>query len=94
MSRWSARSRKYQQMRAAFLRTHTTCWLCRQPIDVDLAYPHPMSGSVDHHIPASTGHDVLDVGNWRAAHLRCNQSRGNRKPKGMDAPPLRPERAW
>jgi len=81
-------------MRARYLKANDVCWLCRQPIDTTLAWPHPMSGSVDHRIPASAGHDVLDVSNWRAAHLRCNQSRGDRKPKDAGAPPLRPERRW
>lgn len=93
MSKWSARSYEYQQKRKWFLKRNTVCWICGQDIDQGLRYPHPMSASVDHYIPASTGHNVVDMANWRAAHLRHNQQRGA-DTKRRSQPPTRPERAW
>ncbi|QBP29784.1 HNH endonuclease [Mycobacterium phage Typha] len=57
------------------------CWLCLQPIDYELAYPHPESFSLDHALPVST-HPELgnDPMNFRPAHLVCNQMRGDEEP--------------
>lgn len=53
-----------------------TCWLCPDPIDLTLSYPHPRSFSVDHVIPLEQGGAPLDRTNVRAAHLDCNKRRG------------------
>jgi 5-methylcytosine-specific restriction endonuclease McrA len=58
----------YQKKRARILaRDGYVCWLCGQP-DAD---------SVDHVVPRVHGGDDTDA-NLRAAHLRCNSSRGAR----------------
>lgn len=57
-------------------------WRCqipgckRRPIRKDARYPHPRSKSIDHIVPLSLGGDDTAV-NKRAAHLGCNQARGN-----------------
>ena len=53
------------------------CQLCHDPIDFDLAYPDPMSRSIDHISPLSTG-GWHTIENLQLAHLRCNVSKGNR----------------
>jgi 5-methylcytosine-specific restriction endonuclease McrA len=53
------------------------CGLCRGDVDMDLSYPDPMSPSVDHVIPLSTGGNDT-VANVQLAHLRCNLSKGPR----------------
>ena len=76
MSRHSARSRRYRDLRAAFLRVNTTCWLCEREIDPTLKWPHPYSESIDHLIATSRYEvDPCDTDYWRAAHLRCNNQR-------------------
>lgn len=51
------------------------CYLCGKDIDRTRAYPHPLSGTVDHVLPVSAkGSDHPD--NLRAAHWRCNRRKG------------------
>ena len=68
------------------------CWLCGNAIDYKLAYPHPLSWSVDHILTAKERPDLLmDVSNWAASHLDCNIRRGS------DAPVLdigQPSEVW
>lgn len=56
------------------------CHRCRQPIDLQLRYPHPLSWSADHKIPR-VHLQPHDPRNWDIAfllesHLRCNLARG------------------
>ena len=53
------------------------CGLCKLPVDATLAYPDPMSKSLDHIVPLSKG-GAHDPSNAQLAHLRCNVSKGNR----------------
>jgi len=48
-----------------------TCRLCGLPIDPEVAWPDPMSASVDHVVPLSRGgsHSMINV---QSAHLSCN----------------------
>lgn len=50
---------------------------CGRPIQRELKHPDPMSASVDHIVPLSRGGGDT-APNKRAAHLRCNVSRGPR----------------
>lgn len=54
-----------------------TCGLCRLPVDPGLAWPHPMSASVDHILPLSRGgsHTLANV---QCAHLSCNSRKCDR----------------
>lgn len=58
-------------------RDAASCSECDQHIDVDLAYPEPMSPSIDHTIPLSRGGEH-SMDNTTAMHLRCNLSKGAR----------------
>jgi 5-methylcytosine-specific restriction endonuclease McrA len=57
-------------------RDEWTCGLCRLPVDPGLAWPHPMSASVDHILPLSQGgsHTLANV---QCAHLSCNCAKGD-----------------
>jgi 5-methylcytosine-specific restriction endonuclease McrA len=55
------------------------CWLCREPINLDLPRTHPFGLSLDHVQPRSQG-GTDAVSNLRPAHLRCNLRRGARRP--------------
>ncbi|MFJ8016233.1 HNH endonuclease [Streptomyces sp. NPDC096339] len=61
-----------------------TCRLCLLPIDPKVAWPDPMSASVDHIVPLSRGgeHSMINV---QSAHLSCNSSKGDRvdHPSGL-----------
>ncbi|MFJ4637603.1 HNH endonuclease [Streptomyces hygroscopicus] len=63
--------------RDVYERDKWTCGLCRRPVDPGLAWPHPMSASVDHILPLSQGgsHTLANV---QCAHLSCNSSKGDR----------------
>lgn len=61
---------------AILQRDRWACGICHQPIDQALTYPHPDSRSVDHIVPLSRGGDDTQW-NKRAAHLGCNQARGD-----------------
>ena len=54
-----------------------SCQLCFKPIDFDLAHPDPMSRTIDHISPLSTG-GWHTIENLQLAHLRCNIRKGNR----------------
>jgi len=58
------------------------CIRCGQPIDYQLEWPDPGSFSVDHwpHPLSTHPHLAEDIGNLRAAHLRCNQTASNKAP--------------
>lgn len=76
-------AQRYRDMRAQVLREEQCCWLCGKAIDPKLRYPHPYSGSADHVVPRADGGDPFARSNLRAAHLRCNQSRGKRPPRRL-----------
>ena len=54
-----------------------TCQLCLLPIDPEVAWPDPMSASVDHVLPLALGggHSMANV---QSAHLGCNSSKGDK----------------
>lgn len=54
-----------------------TCGLCDEPIDPELAHPHPLSVSLDHKVPLSKGGPHVRS-NVQAAHLLCNMRKGAR----------------
>ena len=69
---------KWRKARERVKRQTSTCWICGDPIDKSLAWPDPMSFSVDHVEPLSLREDLaLSPTNLRGAHLICNTKRGN-----------------
>jgi 5-methylcytosine-specific restriction endonuclease McrA len=53
------------------------CRLCGRPIDPQVAWPDPMSASVDHIVPLSRG-GAHGMANVQSAHLGCNSAKGDR----------------
>lgn len=54
------------------------CFLCGQPIDYDLHWPHPASFSADHVKPYAHHPELrTDPGNVVSTHLLCNQVKGD-----------------
>lgn len=53
------------------------CGLCGEPVSPDVAWPDPLSPSVDHIVPLSKGggHTVENV---QLTHLQCNVRKGDR----------------
>jgi 5-methylcytosine-specific restriction endonuclease McrA len=51
------------------------CWICREPIDLELPTDHDEAFSVDHVVPRAHGGRGLH-NNTRPAHRCCNSSRG------------------
>lgn len=87
-------SHQYQKLRDDFRwaeqhrwidgRMGAPCWLCGGDVDYRLRHPHPYSWSLDHAITVKERPDLLmDVGNFRSAHLDCNSLRGTDEP-GLD----------
>lgn len=58
------------------------CGLCSKPVDLTLAYPHPLSATLDHIVPVSVG-GAHNESNLQLAHARCNISKGNRIGAGL-----------
>lgn len=56
-------------------RDNLPCWICKQPIDYDLDYRHPMAYTYDHIEPIGAGGDPRGAG--RPAHRGCNSRRGD-----------------
>lgn len=94
-------SMAYRALARTVRREEQTCWLCGGDIDLTIPYRDPdtkrinkMSWSMDHIKPMSEYPDLaLERSNVRAAHYRCNSSRGNRTPV-KPPPPLRVSRRW
>ena len=63
--------------REIFDNCHWLCGICRQPVDKNLKYPHPMSASLDHIIPLSKG-GKHSKDNVQLAHFSCNSKKGAR----------------
>lgn len=59
-----------------FERDDWLCGLCGEPVDKDLAWPDPMSASLDHIIPLSRG-GAHTLDNVQLAHLVCNIRKNN-----------------
>ncbi len=57
------------------------CQLCGRKVNPQLAYPDPLSGSVDHIVPLSLGGDDLRR-NVQLAHLTCNRRKHTRSLPG------------
>lgn len=61
------------------------CQLCDEPIDPDIAWPDPLSPSVDHVIPLARGGEH-SLANTQLAHLVCNTRKGDKLPAGGATP--------
>lgn len=57
--------------REIYERDGWVCGICSEPVDPDLAWPDPMSVSLDHVIPVSRGGRHVRE-NAQCAHLTCN----------------------
>lgn len=67
-----------------YTRDNWTCQLCGESISQEVAWPDPMSPSLDHIRPVSWGgHHIKS--NIQAAHLICNQIKGARGEMDEDA---------
>jgi hypothetical protein len=73
------KGRRWGRLREEVRARRANCCRCHQPIDYDLAFPHPWSFSVDHWPHPLSTHPWLaeDPANLRAAHLKCNQNAGD-----------------
>ncbi len=60
-----------------FDRDEWTCGLCGEPVDHAVAYPDPLSPSLDHVVPLSKGGTHAEA-NVQLAHLHCNIAKGAR----------------
>lgn len=83
--------RPYRRLTALQRGLGLPCWICGHNIDLALDPRHPMSFTLDHLVPISLGGSLLDPGNARSAHRRCNSARGNRVER---RPPLKASRRW
>ncbi|MGY1498556.1 HNH endonuclease [Streptomyces sp. QTS52] len=86
--------RPYRDLCAWLRAQRLPCWLCGHNIGYELDARHPMSFTLDHLIPLTRGGSLLDRANARAAHRRCNSSRGNRVTQTPKAAPQRTSRRW
>ena len=59
-------------------RDGTDCQWCGMPVDLELAYPHRMSKSIDHIVPISR-EGAHSLANTQLMHNACNSSKGNRQ---------------
>ena len=76
------KGRPWRRCVAEVKRRSQICHLCGEAIDLDLAFPHPESFSVDHLIPVSQMEEddprLNDPDYCAPAHLGCNSSRNNK----------------
>lgn len=60
--------------RTLIARTKPNCWICGQPINYDLKWPHPQCFVVDHKVPLALG-GKDHISNKAAAHNHCNSTK-------------------
>ncbi len=60
-----------------FERDAWTCGICSEPVDATLAFPAPLSATLDHVVPMARGGSHVPA-NVQLAHFRCNTSKGAR----------------
>lgn len=60
-----------------YARDGGVCQLCNGDVDLALAWPHPLSASLDHRIPLSKGGSHT-AANIQLAHLSCNTRKRDR----------------
>lgn len=84
---WAWKQRvKRERQRLESDPTLAVCWLCREPIDMELPPLHGKAFTLDHLVPISRGGDM--DGEARPAHRSCNSGRGDgRKRKRGATPP-------
>lgn len=58
-------------------RDGSRCQWCGEVVDLELAWPNPLSKSIDHIVPISKG-GTHELGNCQMMHLRCNSANGDR----------------
>jgi hypothetical protein len=88
-------TRRYKHLCRLQRARQLPCWLCGQPINYRLTWPHPDSYSTDHARPWITHpHLREDPTNLRSAHLHCNQSKGDGPPPQPLALDHQPTRQW
>jgi hypothetical protein len=63
-------------------RDGATCWLCKEPVEMKLTHPDPMSPTCDHFVPRGNGGINAQL-NLRLAHARCNYYRAVLFPKSL-----------
>jgi hypothetical protein len=69
----------YRRNRKAFLRSARACGICGEEFPRGVKYPHPLSKTLDHVLPAvamTNPRQFFDMRLWRAAHLECNTRTG------------------
>lgn len=70
--------------------TESICWICGEPVDKNLKYPHPLSKTVDHKIPVSKGGHPSALENLGLAHRTCNRQKSDKivpdRPKTKEKP--------
>jgi 5-methylcytosine-specific restriction endonuclease McrA len=55
---------------------HGRCWICREPMLLDVSPNHPLFATYDHIVPVSLG-GKWEESNLKLAHQFCNNRRGN-----------------
>jgi 5-methylcytosine-specific restriction endonuclease McrA len=68
----------FERNKKKILATQTICGICGKPVDKNLAYPHPMSATVDHIIPINRGGHPSDIDNLQLAHFICNRQKSDK----------------
>lgn len=71
---WKKRVRR-ERRRLEKNPTEAVCWLCGEPIDMNLPPLHAQAFTLDHLTPISRGGDI--DGPTEPAHRSCNAARGD-----------------
>jgi 5-methylcytosine-specific restriction endonuclease McrA len=79
----ASRAKRRKRLLAVGDRDGWICWICRRPVDQDLAADDPLHASLDHVIPRNEGGSD-DSSNLRLSHHRCNHERDNQAHTGGD----------
>lgn len=78
-------AKRTRALRHHVQRTGEPCWLCGEPIDLDLPPTHPKAFTADHVDAIANGGRLL--GELRPAHRACNSRRGRRRtPEQINRP--------
>lgn len=87
---------RYRMLRRRVIFEESHCCICGHEVDKTLAYPHPLSPSLEHLDKLADGGSLLNRDRCALAHLRCNTTDGARWAQARKRAPIprRNSRAW
>lgn len=74
---------RWKKIAILVARDGCVCWLCKNPIDLELVVPHKYAVTLDHYVPKREGGTNVTK-NLKLAHNKCNGKRDKLFPESLE----------